>query len=145
MKKAEIDFSDRHALLGHKSNVSNDLNYDRTEDKDRLLAYVKAIPLLTIDPNQRLEQENQDLKVTQAQEIARLKTHLESREEKDRKISEEWQALKREMDELRKFVFPGPVPRDKQMRKTYLKVVKSHYKDEKGIDIISTDDKVSSK
>ena len=140
MKKAGIDFSDRHALLGHKSNVSNDLNYDRTEDKDRLLAYVKAIPLLTIDPNQRLEQENQDLKVTQAQEIARLKTHLEARDEKDREISEEWQALKREMDELRKFVFPGPIPRDKQMRKTYLKVVKSHYKDEKGIDIVGIDE-----
>ena len=44
------------------------------------------------------------------------------------------------MDELRKFVFPHPVPRDKQMRKTYLKVVKSHYKDEKGIAIIGIDD-----
>jgi hypothetical protein len=33
---------------------------------------MKAIPLLTIDPNHRLRQENQELKTTQSQEIARL-------------------------------------------------------------------------
>ncbi len=90
MKKAGIDFSDRHALLGHKSNVSNDPSYDRTEDKDRLLSYVQAIPLLTIDPNQRLEQENQDLKVTQAQEIAQLKAQLE---QKDHQLLQTVEAL----------------------------------------------------
>lgn len=62
----------------------------------------------------------------------RLKKQIQ---QQDFRHSEEWQALKREMDELRKFVFPGPVPQDKHMRETYLKVVKSHYKDEKGIDI----------
>jgi integrase len=72
MKKAGIDFSDRHALLGHKSNISNDLNYDRTEYSDRLLAYVKAIPLLTINPNQRLVQENQQLKKASIDYLAEL-------------------------------------------------------------------------
>lgn len=62
----------------------------------------------------------------------RLKKQIQ---QQDFRHSEEWLALKREMDELRKFVFPGPVPQDKQMRETYLKVVKSHYTDEKGIDI----------
>jgi hypothetical protein len=86
MKKAGIDFSDRHALLGHKSNISNDLNYDRTEDSDRLLAYVKAIPLLTIDPTQRLEKENQDLKIVQTQEIDKLKSKLSVAEERNKQI-----------------------------------------------------------
>ena len=67
-----------------------------------------AADALTISSELRLKQENQGLKFEQAQEIARLKAHLEAREEKDRKISEEWQALKKEMDELRKFVFPKP-------------------------------------
>jgi hypothetical protein len=72
MKKAGIDFSDRHALLGHKSNISNDLNYDRTEDSDRLLAYIKAIPFLIIDSNERLEQENQELKKNQNDYLTQL-------------------------------------------------------------------------
>ena len=59
-------------MLGHKSNISNDLNYDRTEDSDRMLAYVKAIPLLTINPNQRLEQENQELKKNRSDYLAEL-------------------------------------------------------------------------
>lgn len=122
-------------LLGHSIGVSN--SYYRPAESDILEDYMihAAADALTIDPTQKLQQENQELKFEQAQEIARLKAHLEAREEKDRKISEEWQALKREMDELRKFVFPGPVPQDKQMRKTFLKVVKSYYKDEKGIGI----------
>lgn len=76
-------------------------------EEDLLAEYVKAMSLLTIDPNQRLEQENQDLKCTQAQEIAkqnqeiarqtqeieRLSTQLQAREIQDNENSEEWQAL----------------------------------------------------
>jgi integrase len=121
-------------LLGHDIGVSG--HYYRPAESDLLEDYmIHAADALTISSELRLKQENQDLKLEQAQEITRLKAHLEEREEKDREISEEWQALKKEMDELRKFVFPGPVPQDKQMRKTYLKVAKSYYKDEKGIDI----------
>lgn len=80
MKKAGLDFSDRHSLLGHKSNVANDLNYDRTPDSDRLEEYVKAIPLLTIEPTQRLEKENQDLKAVQAERITRLEARLDETE-----------------------------------------------------------------
>jgi integrase len=121
-------------LSGHDIGVKK--HYYVTKESVVLEDYMThAVDALTIDPKQRLEQENQELKTVQAEEIARLKAHLEAREEKDRKTSEEWQALKREMDELRKFVFPGPVPQDKQMRETYLKFVRSYYKDEKGLDV----------
>jgi hypothetical protein len=42
-------------------------------DEDLLSEYIKAIPLLTIDPTQRLENENQELKTEKNDEIARLK------------------------------------------------------------------------
>lgn len=59
-------------LADHKL-TKRDASYIRTSEEDRLSEYVKAIPLLTIDPNHRLRQENQELKTTQLQEIARLK------------------------------------------------------------------------
>ena len=57
-------------MLGHKSNPSNDLNYNRTEDRDLLLEYVKAIPSLDIYPTPRLEQENAELRKTQSDFLA---------------------------------------------------------------------------
>jgi len=38
-----------------------DIHYDRTTEQKRLVEFCKAIPLLTIDPSQRLKQENQEL------------------------------------------------------------------------------------
>ena len=43
--------------------------------------------------------------------------------------------LKEQMNELKRFVYPGPLPRDKEMRRIYLKVVKEHYKRDKGVDV----------
>jgi integrase len=57
MIKARVESNTRHALAGHRAVRGLDINYDRTPDSEE---YVKAIPLLTIDPNQRLEQENYD-------------------------------------------------------------------------------------
>ena len=131
--RAHIDYPTREYLIGHRL-PGQEPSCNRMTEEDRLSEYVKAIPLLTIDPNQRLHTKINELETGQKQEIARLKAHLEAREEKNHKISEEWQKLKEEMNELRKFVFPGPVPRDKQMRKTYLKFVKSHYQ-KKGMDV----------
>lgn len=73
MKKAGIDFSDRHSLLGHKSNVSNDLHYDRTEENDRLLAYVKAVDLLTIEDSQRLKARVSSLESERDKELGDLR------------------------------------------------------------------------
>lgn len=128
-------------LMGHKEALVK--SYMRPKDIDVVTDYViHPADTLTINPNQRLEEKVQELEIGQAQEIARqnqeiatLKTQLDARKEEDLKHSEEWQALKREMDELRQFVYPGPMPHDKQMRKTYLKTVKAYYKDKKGIDV----------
>lgn len=102
MKKAGIDFSDRHALLGYKSNIANDLNYDRTEESDRLLSYVSAIPLLTIDPNQRLQQKVKDLEGQQAQEIDRLKAQLQNhKEEQEARAKQSHDISKQALEGLR--------------------------------------------
>ena len=66
MKKAKVDFSDREYLVGHRASLGLDFNYDRTSIEDRFEEWSKAIPLLTIDPSRRLEQENHDLKTVQA-------------------------------------------------------------------------------
>ena len=42
-----------------------------------LAGYVKAIPLLTIDPTERLQQENHDLKTVQSEKIAELQEEIE--------------------------------------------------------------------
>lgn len=100
-------------LLGHNIGVSG--HYYRPAESDILEDYMThaAADSLAISSEHRLQKQIQ---------------------QQDIRHSEEWQALKREMNELRKFVFPGPVPQDKQMRKTYLKFVKSHYQ-EKGMDV----------
>lgn len=104
LKKAGIDFSDRHALLGHKSNISNDLNYDRTEDSDRLLSYVTAIPLLTIDPSKRLQQKVKDLEGQQDQEIVQLKDQIKT-------MRDQWDAERQEtaadLTEIKKSIVYG--------------------------------------
>lgn len=54
MKKAKVDFSDREYLVGHKASLGLDYNYDRTSVEDRLEEWSKAIPLLTISPENKL-------------------------------------------------------------------------------------------
>jgi integrase len=74
--KANLNFTVREYLSGHKL-PNMDANYIRTTEEDRLAEYVKAIPLLTIDPTQRLKQENQDLKTNQAKELKELRSQVE--------------------------------------------------------------------
>ena len=76
MIKSGVDYNARECLVGHRHSRGLDIHYDRTSEEDRLAEYVKAIPLLTIAPTQRLEQENHDLKLTQAQEIAQLREEV---------------------------------------------------------------------
>lgn len=47
-KKAKVDYSDREFFVGHFGTRGLDVNYDRTNEEDRLSEYVKAIDLLTI-------------------------------------------------------------------------------------------------
>gem|GEM_PF-5927101 len=59
-------------LVGHKHSRGLDIHYDGTIEEDRLTEYVKAIPFLTIDPTQRLKQENAELRKTQSDYLAEL-------------------------------------------------------------------------
>ena len=57
MKKAQLDYSDREFLVGHKVSRGLDNNYDTTSEDDRLEQYLKAIDLLTISPENRLRKQ----------------------------------------------------------------------------------------
>jgi integrase len=60
---ANVNFTVREFLSGHKlPNLDSTYNHRHRNEEDMLAEYVKAIPYLTIDPTQRLQQENQELK-----------------------------------------------------------------------------------
>lgn len=71
MDKAGVKDTHRRYLTGH-AHIGEDRSYVLPTDEDLLSEYIKAIPLLTIDPTQRLENENQELKTEKNDEIARL-------------------------------------------------------------------------
>jgi monomeric isocitrate dehydrogenase len=61
--------------MGHNIGISG--HYYRPTETEVLEDYLKAVDALTIDPAQRLEKENQELKSEQAEEIAILKEEIE--------------------------------------------------------------------
>lgn len=69
--KANMNYSVREMLAGHRLR-NMDPHYIYRTEEDVLAEYVKVIPLLTIDPTQRLEQENQELKKNQNDYLAEL-------------------------------------------------------------------------
>jgi integrase len=83
MIKAKVDYSTREYLVGHKISRGLDQNYDRTTEEDRLSQYALAVDALTIDPTQRLQK--------------RL-------DEQNLRHSEEWNALKAQMNELKQLL-----------------------------------------
>jgi site-specific recombinase XerD len=83
MIKAKVDYDSREYLVGHKGSRGLGVNYDRTTEEDRLAEYLKAVDLLTINSENRLKR-----KIHQ----------LESEH------SEEWNALKSEMNELKQLL-----------------------------------------
>lgn len=48
LKKANVDWSDREFLVGHRHSRGLDVQYDKTSEEDRLYEWSKAINLLTI-------------------------------------------------------------------------------------------------
>lgn len=63
-------------LMGHNIGVSS--HYYRPQESDILEDYMThAADALTIDPNQRLEQENHNLKVVQAEKIEELQQEID--------------------------------------------------------------------
>ena len=75
-EKANLNYTTLQLLSGHKLRRV-DASYKRTSEEDMLAGYVKAIPLLTIDPTERLQQENHDLKTVQSEKIAELQEEIE--------------------------------------------------------------------
>ena len=73
--KAGLNFSVRDRLSGHRL-PNQDPSYIRTTEEDRLAEYVKAIPLLTIDPNQRLQDKVEELESEKSGELKQLKAQL---------------------------------------------------------------------
>jgi integrase len=69
--RAQVDYPTREYLIGHRL-PGQEPSYNRMTEEDRLSEYVKAIPFLTIDPTQRLKQENQELRKTQKDYLAEL-------------------------------------------------------------------------
>lgn len=66
--------------MGHREALVK--SYMRPKDTDVISEFIThAADILTIDPTQRLRQENQDLRTTQAEEIAQLKERLKLQEE----------------------------------------------------------------
>jgi hypothetical protein len=55
-EKANLNYTTLQLLSGHKLRRV-DASYKRTSEEDMLAGYVKAIPRLTIDPTERLQQE----------------------------------------------------------------------------------------
>lgn len=78
--KAGLTESVWKSLVGHRL-PRTDSSYVRLTEEEMFAEYVKAIPLLESDANQRLKQENHELKYVQAQEITQLKAQLGSYKE----------------------------------------------------------------
>lgn len=70
--KASLGYTTWKHLAGHKL-AHTDASYIRTTEEDILAEYIKAIPLLTIDPNQRLKKENEELKKDYLAELGDLR------------------------------------------------------------------------
>jgi hypothetical protein len=76
--KANISYTVREFLSGHKlPNLDPSYVHRHRNEEDMLAEYVKVIPLLSIDPTQRLQQENHDLKSVQAEKIAELQEEID--------------------------------------------------------------------
>jgi integrase len=110
MDKAGIRDTSRRYLTGH-AQIGQDASYVLTSSEDLLTEYLKAEPLLIVDSKQRLQKQVETLEseqaqefVRQAQEIKRLKAQIEAREIKDSEHSQEWEALKAQMNELKKLL-----------------------------------------
>lgn len=78
MKKAKVDFNDREALVGHKQSRGLDVNYDRTEEEDRLREFLKAMDLLTISPESRLQKQVVEQEYTIQHKLAEKDKQIEA-------------------------------------------------------------------
>ena len=104
-EKANINYTTWKCLVGHKLRKV-DAAYKRTTEEDMLAEYVKAISLLTFDPNETLREKVKEL------ESERLKTIDEYHDEWLNKLKQEyslipvseWNALKNEINQIKELL-----------------------------------------
>jgi integrase len=86
-------------LMGHKDALVK--SYLRAKETEVISDFIThAADALTIDPTQRLKQENHDLKFTQAQQLARQSQEIEQL----RAALKEWEPVKAEMIKTWKYI-----------------------------------------
>ena len=117
LDKANVPYVVREYLAGHRLS-GNNASYVRTSEEDRLNEYVKAVPLLTIDPSQRLQTKINELETGQAQEIATLKSKCATLEQEYQQFSHIQEELSK-LKELLGYIGRGetePVKNELQRR-----------------------------
>jgi integrase len=78
--RAHVEFGARELLAGHRQGL--DSHYDRRNESEILAEYSKAINYLTIDPSNRLRQENRELR----KDVSRFDKMQKQIEELNRKL-----------------------------------------------------------
>lgn len=76
MIKAKVDFDSAEYLVGHKSSRGIRVHYDRTTQEDRLEGYLKAVDLLTINPENRLRRQVEQLTI-QSDKLKELSAQMD--------------------------------------------------------------------
>jgi integrase len=76
MNKAGVKDTHRRYLSGH-AQVGEDDHYVLPSEEDLLTEYIKAIPLLTIDPKARLQNKVEELESAKDEKIAMLEQEIE--------------------------------------------------------------------
>jgi site-specific recombinase XerD len=90
MKKAHVDTETRKMLSGHSIGVQEEYLDGYTED-DLLQEYLKAIPLLSINQEAKLQIQVNDLLAEKDNEIAQLKKEVEQLKKTRQQIADEVQ------------------------------------------------------
>ena len=101
--EADLKTEKRWLLEGHELK-GNDSSYVKTTEKQLFEEYMKAIPYLTINPNQELQKQVQELKEERTEiELIKLqnKQQVQLLLEENRKTNEENQLIRKQMEELR--------------------------------------------
>jgi integrase len=105
--RAQIDYPTREYLIGHRL-PGQEPSYNRMTEEDRLAEYVKAIPLLTIHSETRLQQQIQQLQSDRLQNIEKIKHKVmtELKEEYKLILKSEWELMKGEMRAIKEDILP---------------------------------------
>jgi integrase len=93
MIKAGVDYNAKEYLLGHRKSLGLDTSYDRTPEEDRLQEYLKAMDLLTISPENRLQLQMQEQEYTIQHKLAEKDKQIEAMMHKQEQFEKLIQSL----------------------------------------------------